>query len=719
MGPESVSTHTVKNDATTTIVTRTTTIVSEHEEVVAEPKSPSLGVVENVKRTLHDFWHPAHDDDEDDGYDSDYRHDPSLLKNNSVMRRAYDYVRSLTQDADETAKELKEAREAFEAADKKYRDALAYAERVHGEAREKAKSKWFQEIDKAEHEVSDLKDKAADVTHQKWDRFKAAVNSFIFNPPKYGCSPSSQYWFSSQPSTGWDCREIWDHPSRHDHRHISIKTLPKKILPVDKVHDTLGDLWRQAASKAKSAPSVTSSFESSLKPVKDYYHGVLDRIYRGEQGAIDELDTLSEKIMSALNEAKYYEEQTEGWLNSQWNAVIDNAGETKDQYERALKRSLKNIKKTRDEAYNSLTATLQKSVHNARTSVYDAYRTTKDHADKAKLQKAIKDATESFATTIKDAEAKLKAAPRNAYEDAITAFNRDTAHLKAKLEHAASSASRHVSKTASSLSSQGSSLSNQASKTVSSVVGQASHDAKSLAGEARKSYQAVTDKARDGFEQATASVTSMWDQATPYPKSTLHKAQDQYHKLLGGVHSHWFNDQDRGEVNASSVYSALLAVYFLFLAHRIWRNRRLNRMQDPMETTITVVKNGEKSGLHHGDHSPTIIETFKAKASTEDVLEKDRDQFGNVLTQFTAIVPVTLILLILLELAGFSRVALHSLFIGLVTSQLLQGGMLNGPLKKMGVVDGVRASGRDIGIYLSWGVLGLAALANTVKTLHD
>lgn len=93
--------------------------------------------------------------------------------------------------------------------------------------------------------------------------------------------------------------------------------------------------------------------------------------------------------------------------------------------------------------------------------------------------------------------------------------------------------------------------------------------------------------------------------------------------------------------------------------------------------------------------------------------------FGNVMTQFTSFVPVTLILLILLELAGFSRVAVHSLFIGLVTSQLLQGGVLNELLLKMGVVDGVHASGRDIGVYMSWAVLGLAALANAVKTLHD
>src|SRR5687768_7329351 len=37
MASETISTHTVGNDATTTIVTRTTTIVSEHEEIHAEP----------------------------------------------------------------------------------------------------------------------------------------------------------------------------------------------------------------------------------------------------------------------------------------------------------------------------------------------------------------------------------------------------------------------------------------------------------------------------------------------------------------------------------------------------------------------------------------------------------------------------------------------------------------------------------------------------------
>ncbi|KAF9993975.1 hypothetical protein BGZ65_010433, partial [Modicella reniformis] len=559
MGAEAISTHTVKNDATTTIVTRTTTIVSEHEEILAEPKAPSSGgVVENVKRTLRDYWFPSHstqEDDDDDGEDesnsmTEILHDPSLLRNNSVVRRAYDYWKSLTQDADEEAKKLvieakkardeaaaearwsilgykREAREAYEAADKKYREALAAAERVHDEAHEKAKSKWFQAVDTTEHEVGELKDKASEVTHQKWDRFKSAVNSFAFNPPKYGCSPSSQYWFSSQPSTGWDCREIWDHPSRHDHRHVSIKSLPKKYLPIDRVHDTLIDLWQQAANKAKNAPSVSSSFESSLKPVKDYYYSVLDRVYRNEQGAIEELDALVDKIKAKLNEAKYYEEQTDAWLTSQWNAVIDNAGESKGQYERALKKSLKNIKHSRDESYKSLLNNLHRSVQNARTSVHDAYHATKNQADKSTLHKAIKDATESFTTTIKDAEAKAKAAPRNAYNDAIEAFNRDTAQLKAKLEHAASVASKsassaslhasksgtsvihQASKSASSLSAQASksasSLSHQASKSISSAASQASHDAKSLADEAHKSYQSATDKARQGYEQATAT----------------------------------------------------------------------------------------------------------------------------------------------------------------------------------------------------------------------
>jgi len=98
-------------------------------------------------------------------------------------------------------------------------------------------------------------------------------------------------------------------------------------------------------------------------------------------------------------------------------------------------------------------------------------------------------------------------------------------------------------------------------------------------------------------------------------------------------------------------------------------------------------------------------------------LEKERDSFGTVVAQFTSVVPVTLILLLLLELGGFSRVALHSLFVGLLTSQLLQGGLLNGALQQMGIIDGVHVSGRDIGTYLSWSVLLIAAFANTVKVL--
>ncbi|KAF9967558.1 hypothetical protein BGZ70_009099 [Mortierella alpina] len=710
MGPaETISTHTVKNDATTTIVTRTTTIVSEHEEVLAEPKEHGHSVVENVRQTLRDYWFPSHaseDEDEDDELEEPEPHqDPSLFRGNSVMRRAYDYWKTLTQDADQAAKDMviqakrardeaaieakwaflgykKEAREAYEEADKKYREALAFAEKVHEEAHEKAKSKWFQAVDTTEKEVGEIKDQASEVTHKKWDQFKSAVNSMAFNPPKYGCSPSSQYWFSRQnpaADSGWDCREIWDHPSRHDHRHHAIKTLPKKHLSIDRVHDTLTSLFTQAGHKARNAPSATS-FETHLKPVRDQYHRALD------------LD----KIKAKLNEAKYFEEQTDAWLTSQWNAVIDNAGDTKDQYERVFKNALKSIKNTRTDIYNTLLNSLQRNINSARNNINEAVRATKNQADKSRVHKAVQDASDSFSSAVKEAEVKIKAAPKHAYDHALDTFHRDTAQLKAKLEKAASTASK-------------------------------SGDAKNFVDEAQRSasskYQEAADKARSGYEHATASASSLWGSATPH--STLHKVQHSYHTAIGNVHSHWFGDHVDNEMSVSSVYGALLAIYFLFLANRIWRSRRLSRMADPSEKTFNVVKNGHAgdtvgSNKHpNGDSATATIETYKRKSSAEEALEKERNSFGTVLVQFTSVVPVTLILLVLLELAGFSRVALHTLFVGLVTSQVLQGGLLNNILTQMGIVDGVHASGRDIGTYLSWAVLGLAAVANAIKVLHN
>ncbi|KAF9360980.1 hypothetical protein BGX26_006746 [Mortierella sp. AD094] len=774
MGVESISTHTVKDGATTTIVTRTTTIVSEHEEILASLKEPVHGVVENVRQTFRDYWFPSktdetEDDNDDDDTDSDIHDDPSFLRSNSVLRRAYDYWKTLTQDADEAAKKLvieakkardeaaaaakyaifgykKEAREAYEAAEKKYKEALAAAERVHEEAHEKAKSKWFQVVDTTEREVENVKDQAGDITHEKWDRFKAAVNSLAFSPPKYGCSPTSQYWFSrSDPSTTWDCREIWNHPNRHDHRHQSIKTLPKKHLPIEKVHDTLSGLFTQAADKAKNSPSF-SSFESSLKPAKDHYLKVLDGIHRGEKDALEELDTIADKIKGKLNEAKYYEEQTDSWLTSQWNAVIDNAGDAKSQYENIFKNTLKNIKNSRVEIYNSLLHNLQKTIDTARNNIHNAYQATKDHADKSRLHKAIKDASESFSTTMKDAETKIKSMPKNAYENAIDTFHRDTDYLKAQLERAATKASKSVSsgskhasksgsstihkasKSASSISSHasksGSSLSNHASKSVSSAINQVTDDAKNFVNDAQKSasskYHSATDKARDDYERATASISSMWGSATPFSSAPVQKVQESYHKLVGNVHSQWFNQNDHNDMCASSVYGSILAIYFIFLAHRVWRTKNLRRMTDPRQTTVTVVKNGADQDTQNGNHiTTTKIEKFQGKPSAEDALENDRNSFGTVLTQFTSVVPVSLMLLSFLELAGFSPAALHSLFIGLITSQLLQAGVLDDALSQLGIVDGVHASGRDFGIYMSWAVMGLAALANGVKALHD
>lgn len=644
---ETVSTHTVKNDATTTIVTRTTTIVSEHEEIVAEPKDSSPGVVENVRRTFRDYWFPSHhhhheaeeeDDDGDDESDTTQYRDPARWKVDGVMRRAYDYWKTLTQDADEAAKELvieakkardeaaaeaqwaflgfkKEAREAYEAADKKYKDALAAAERVHEEAHEKAKHKWFKVLDSTEKEVEEIKDQASEVTHRKWDRFKSAVNSLAYNPPKYACYPAgSQYWFSTGPpvANSWDCREIWDHPRRNDHSHLSIKNLPKKHLPLEKVHDTLTGLFSQAGLKAKHAPSA-SSFEAGLKPIRDQYHNVLDRVGRADEKAIDELDGMVDNIKAKLNELKFYEEQTDSWLTSQWNAVVHNAGDHKDHYERVFKNTIKNVKNTRAEIYNSLLNNLQRSINLARNNINEAIRATKNSADKSRVHKAIQDANDAFTTTLKDAEAKIKAAPRNAYDNAIDAFNRDTAYLKAKLEHAAhvasksaSSASHHASKSGSSIShhasksgssalheasKSASSLSNHASKSASSAVHRFTGDAKNLADDAESKYHSATDKARQGYEHATASINSMWGSATGTPLSPVQKVKAGYHKTLDGVHHQWFADtEETRELNASSVYGSVLAVYFIYLAFRIWRAKSLARMADPKQKTFSVVK---------------------------------------------------------------------------------------------------------------------------------
>ncbi|KAF9345935.1 hypothetical protein BGX34_004350 [Mortierella sp. NVP85] len=102
----SIHTHTIKHDVTTTIVARTTTINSEHEDVFSESDGhyhhPGHGVVEGVKKSLKDHWHGAGNNGEDDDEQADHE-DPSLSRANSVMRRAYDYWKSLAQDSEKAA----------------------------------------------------------------------------------------------------------------------------------------------------------------------------------------------------------------------------------------------------------------------------------------------------------------------------------------------------------------------------------------------------------------------------------------------------------------------------------------------------------------------------------------------------------------------------------------------------------------------------------------
>ncbi|KAG0040745.1 hypothetical protein BGZ82_010563 [Podila clonocystis] len=798
MASETISTHTVRNDATTTIVTRTTTIVSEHEEIYAEPvegETRSVGVVEGVRKTLRDFWFPSnthdHTDDNDEDEKDDHaepHQDPSLLPGNSVTRRAYDYWKTLTRDATEAAKDRvleakkardeaaiearwailgykREAREALEKAEAKYYEALAAAEKAHNEAHEKAKSKWFQAVDKTEEEVGKITDHVDDVAHKKWDRFKAAVNSLAFNPPKYGCSPSSQYWFSRQnpaADSGWDCREIWDHPSRNDHKHHVLKNLPKKRLSLDKVHDTFVQLYSQAAQKAKSAPSATS-FEASVKPVKDYYANVLARVSRNEQDAIDELDQVVDKIKARLNEAKYYEEQTDAWLTAQWNTVADNAGDTKKQYEKAFRNTLKNIQNTRTETYNSLLNNLQRSVNVARNNINEAIKATKDQADKSRVHHAVQEAIESFTHVVHDAEAKIKAAPKNAYQHAVDTFNKDTTLLKDKLQHAAELASKSASSAAHGASKSGSSVSHKASKSGASVVDHATRSAASVAHEASKSasslshhasksvssaahqitkdaktlvddaakkvqgakdsanskYQSATDHVRHEYDHATASVSSMWSEATPL--APLHRAHESCRLWLSDAHDTWF-DNTSEELNASSVYGALLMVYLVAAGYRVWAHRNLNRMRDPKEKPFGVVESGDKleqemGNGSNGSYGNGKIAKHKARPSKEEDLEMKHNAFFHVARQFLTTSIVVLALLAYLERSCLNPLVLHSLFVGLATAQVLQAGWLNQVLCRVGVVDGVHTTGREIGNYVAYAVFGFAAAACAIQLL--
>ncbi|KAF9326725.1 hypothetical protein BGZ91_001806 [Linnemannia elongata] len=713
MGQETISTHTLKSDAVTTIIARTTTIVSEHEEVVPE----GHGVVEGIKKTLRDYWFPAShaSDDEDDAEHQHHHHrhstgqrqhhhhaaNPSLFGSNSVMHRAHDYWKSLTKDAEETAKEMvtkakeardeaakeakwamfgykKEAREAYEAAEEKYRQALAAAEKVHQDAHERARSRWFQQAECTQKEVGEeAKDAVEELTHKKWDRFKAAVDSLAFNPPK--------------------------------------------------------DLLAQAGLKAKNSPSATS-FEASLKSVKDGYQVLLDRVARSEKGAVEELDSVVEKVKAKLNEAKYFEEQTDSWLTSQWNAVIDNAGDAKDQYERVLKNSLKSVKKTRNDIYNSLTNGLFKSIQNARYNIKEVLRLTKDDIDQSRLHKALQDASLGFSNALKEAEAKIKAVPKHAYDNAIDSFNRDTAQVKAKLEHAAEAARKS-----------GSSISHHASKSVSSVI----HDAK-------KSADLIKDKASSKYDRATASVSSIWGSATNTPFAPLVKVQDSYNQLLGDAKTSLFGRHGHhasGHHDASSLYGALTALYLMYLARKIWLRRNARKAWKASHGDLHLTRHGvsgrrdshsSESSHEHHDHHHEHQEHHghhdrhgKQKHHDDDhrAVHSHRDghhgshgytnSFGAILTKYTSLFPITMILLTVLELAGFTRAGLHTLFAGLITSQLLQCGVFNNLMEQLGILDGSLGDGVskrtvcDMAHCLSWTVFGLAAAANAIKALHD
>ncbi|KAF9913977.1 hypothetical protein BX616_009207 [Lobosporangium transversale] len=763
MKEQSITTRAFKSDKTTTIV-HTTTIISEDKETISDNEYDSQGhhgshsVVDGMKKTLQDYWFPFHTteySDENVEEEEKQAHHPPHFEANSVMRRAYDYWKSLTQDAEEAAKEAvtkareardatskeakwaifgykKEAREAYEAAEQNYRDALAKAERIHEEALEKARTHWFQQSDSTQIEVSEkhhLGDKVGDVVHKNWEKFKAAVDSLASNPPKYACSPSSQYWFSRQnpaADSGWDCREIWERPSNHKYDNNMLKALPKKHVSSDKVQSILESLFYQAGQKAKD---VSSSTSYDMKSVKDYYQSALDRISRNELGAVGDLDSLVDKIKAKLDEAKYYEEQTESWLTSQWNAVVDSTGDLKDQYDRVFKDAVQGVKKSRTDAYTAFLTELQTSASAARSNIEEALENAKRDAsaDKAKVQKAIHDAASSFSNALKETEAKMKTARKNSYDAAIETFNKGTAQLKAKLEAAAKVVRQS-----------GSSISYHASKSVSSAAAKASQSGEGLRKDASRKLGEVKDKASEGYDRATASLGAMWGTTTPV--SSLTKVHDSYMQLLSGTRNTLFGSysgtttSSSGNHEPSSMYGAVTALYLLFLVRQIWLRRKCcaeSATHGGVKLTTRELHHShnrshgsdselaEDQSSKHGKHSYRHHDSSRSSSSSLHQDEHQNYHYNNsfeaVLKAFTSVAPMTMIFLVLLELTGFTRIGLHTLFVGLAVSQLFRWSYFNDVMRQLGIVGEAVSGIREIGYCLAWTVFALAGAANALN----
>ncbi|KAJ1657146.1 hypothetical protein IWQ61_003403 [Dispira simplex] len=128
----------------------------------------------------------------------------------------------------------------------------------------------------------------------------------------------------------------------------------------------------------------------------------------------------------------------------------------------------------------------------------------------------------------------------------------------------------------------------------------------------------------------------------------------------------------------TGLYGSVIAIYFIILSRRLWSYRgQLSERRRSLQRAIGLATHGVRTDdtvPNRGHKEKPVTPTAEPLVQASWAFDEEYESLSRsiaALSQFTALVPVTALLLLFMEINGYSKWLLHSLFLGLVAAAYL------------------------------------------------
>ncbi|KNC95974.1 uncharacterized protein SPPG_08578 [Spizellomyces punctatus DAOM BR117] len=485
----------------------------------------------------------------------------------------------------------------------------------------------------------------------------------------------------------------------HGHRYAASEW-------ADEAKDTvreIGDSARRKAYQVKNnlvgeAERLKEEGEEAAEVVQEKAGGVLNRLWSG-------IEQTKEKLENALHGAEKRVEDAEESAEERYNYLRSKAGKryrvNKDKAAditvkklEDVKEKLENVKDKIYEQYEHGRESFENQYDHVKDTATNEYEKARQrvHGNLGNVRNRIHDGVE----TVEETAEQIASRARNTVEKASDSVRQAAEAGRETLHNAADSVKNSVEETA---------------QRIKESVNNAKENVRDKAERVKEGISDSFEGVKDDVKEGISSVKEGF-------KGALHKAE-QAAECLGcvgprkrpGYESYGARSLDGrwsypqlgpNPVPVTAFYSALSTLWFLWLARRVWmaRNRakvfvgdgsaelsrELSRDVVVSRTTVSEGRAEKTTAVLHTENSPALKKYLTVMRAND------------ARTAFSTNVPLYLILLCALELAGAYRPLLHILSLAFLAGNIVQ--------TEYGIFspDAI-GRGRPIGLATNWAVM--------------